>query len=386
MKLLAVGGGSGGHVTPVLAVINALAKLDSSLAVRFVCDASFESQSRGLMNAATVPVEVQTIVAGKLRRYHGETLLTKLLDWKTNLLNLRDISFVAIGFFQSLYILLRSRPDVVFAKGGYVCLPMGIAAAVLRVPLVIHDSDTRPGLTNKVLARFASAIGTGSPLENYGYDPKKSRYVGVPIHASFRPLDAAEKKAARHELGIIDVNAPLVVVTGGGLGSMAINEAMVRSGDSIIEAGIHVFHVVGAQHFDNVEPRLPDHPHYVAVPFIYKDMHQVLGAADLVVSRASATFLQELAGLAKPVIAIPAAHLGDQIKNAAVYGEAGAAKILTDEEIAEGTRLGDVVVELMQDTSQTGAMAQALHAYARPHAAEDMAKMLHKNASGRRTS
>ena len=376
MNLLAVGGGSGGHVTPVLAVINELHKLDSDLHVQFVCDKAFETQSRGLMKHATAPVVVSTISAGKFRRYHGESALDALKDVKTIALNVRDLLFIAFGFFQSIWLLISHRPDVVFAKGGYVCLPLGLAAALLRIPLVIHDSDVRPGLTNKVLARFAHKIGTGSPVENYNYDPAKAVYVGVPVRDDFQPFTQEQITAARYEIGMVDIQAPLVVVTGGGLGAKSINDAMVRSGKMLIDAGIHIYHITGKKHYDDVLASAPAHPHYIVVPFVYKDMHAILGAADVVVTRASATFIQELAALAKPSVIIPAAHLGDQVKNAVLYDEAKAALVMSDAAIADGTRLGASLVSLVKSPEVREKMSRTLHAFAKPQAARDVAHMI----------
>lgn len=328
------------------------------------------------MKHAKVPVRISTIPAGKFRRYHGQSLLDKLTDVRTIAYNLRDLVYIAAGFMKSLWMLVTDRPDVVFAKGGYVCLPLGLAAALLRIPLVIHDSDARPGLTNKVLARFAVKIGTGTPTENYDYDQSKTSYVGVPIHEVFRPFSEDEKNAARHELGVIDTKAPLVVVTGGGLGAKSINDAMVQSGKLLIDAGVHVYHVTGKKNYDHVAAHVPDHPHYIVVPFVYKDMHAVLGAADVVVTRASATFIQELAGLAMPSIIIPAAHLGDQVKNATLYQDAQAALVLTDARIAEGTTLGTSIMSLVNSPEARAVLSRNLHAYAKPQAALDMAHMI----------
>lgn len=330
------------------------------------------------MQHAHVPVTVTTIAAGKLRRYHGETLLQRLSDVRTIVFNLRDIGYIAVGFLQSIWHLLQKRPDVVFAKGGYVCLPIGIAARLLGVPVVIHDSDTRPGLTNRILARFAHSIGTGSPVENYNYDPAKTHYVGVPIKDVFRPLTREKVRRARDAIGIIDVTAPLVVVTGGGLGAKSINEAMIQCGEAVIAAGIHVYHVTGKAHYESVAKRVPEHPHYHVVPFVFQNMHEVLGAADVVVSRASATFLQELAGLAKPAIVIPASHLGDQVKNAEVFKAAGAAIVLTDQMIAGGNTLGNAIMAVAGNPKRQQQLSQNLHQFAKPHAAAEVAAMIKK--------
>lgn len=360
----------------MLVVINELSRLDPALKVHFVCDRAFERQSRGLMQHARVPVQVSTIPAGKLRRYHGESVWQRLSDIKTIGYNFRDIFKITGGFFMSVWLLLRERPDVVFTKGGFVTLPLGLAAKLTGVPLVIHDSDTRPGLTNAVLGRFADAIATGSPLENYRYDPAKSRYVGVPIDPAFQPLSPQQQRAAKAAIGVIDLEAPLVVVTGGGLGAKSINEAMVEAGEQLIRQGIHVYHITGKHHYETIRRQLPEHPHYQVVPFVYKDMATVLGAGDVVISRGSATFLQELAGLAKPTIIVPAAHLGDQVKNAAVYAAAEAAIVLSDSEIARPGVLAAAIDRILNDADLRDRLSQKLHRFARPQAARDVATMI----------
>jgi UDP-N-acetylglucosamine--N-acetylmuramyl-(pentapeptide) pyrophosphoryl-undecaprenol N-acetylglucosamine transferase len=379
MKILAVGGGSGGHVTPVLAVINELHQQDSDLKVWFVCDKAFESQSRGIMAGADVPVTVSTIIAGKFRRYAHLTRLQHLTSPQIVLKNIRDIFKIAIGFVQSIVVLLRVRPDVVFAKGGYVCLPLGIAAKLLGLPIVIHDSDTRPGLTNRVLAKYATAIATGSPLENYSYDRQKTRYIGVPIGSEFKPVNAHDQRRYKLALGF-DPDLPLVVATGGGLGAQSINMALAKAASTLSGKGIAVYHVTGKSHYDVVAPLVKDIPQYTAVPFVYNNMHEVLGAADVVISRASATFLQELAGLAKAVIAVPARQLGDQLKNAAAYKAADAAIVMSDDEIGASTNLEDTIVRLMSDDELRSAMGNKLHAFARPDAARDLAMLILKAA------
>lgn len=376
MKVLAAGGGSGGHVTPVLAVINELHRLETQLDVVFVCDAAFESQARGLMAHALVPVRVQRIAAGKLRRYHNQTWRETVADWRTIVFNIRDVGRIGIGFMQSLWLLARFRPDVVFAKGGYVCLPLGLAAKMCRIPLVIHDSDTRPGLTNSILGRFADVIATGSPLENYRYPKGRSHYIGVPIDAAFHPFSAKEQRQAKSDLGLVDIDAPLVVVTGGGLGAKSINMAISRDAPTILAAGIHIYHVSGKAHHEAMQQLVPAHPHYHLVPFVYTGMDQVLGAADVIVSRGSATFLQEMAALAKPVIVVPSKYLGDQIKNTQVFDNAGAIVALSDDDIAVAGRLGDVICQLATSEKRQRDLSQKLHRFAKPHAARDLAQLI----------
>lgn len=376
MRVLCAGGGSGGHVTPVLAVINELAKADPDLEVMFVCDKAFYEQARGLMATASVPVEVVTVPAGKFRRYSNTSLYQKIVDLSTHGKNVRDLFKVIGGLSKSVRLLQKFRPDVVFAKGGYVCLPVGYAANFLKIPLVIHDSDARPGLTNRLLARYAAKIATGMPIENYpAYKKSITTQTGVPIGSQFRVYSQAERGAFRQKLGF-STDEPLVVVTGGGLGAMSINRAMMGAAVDLLEQGVQVYHVCGKNNYDRIRGLVPNDERYKLVPFVYQDMHEVLAAADIVVARGSATFMQELAALAKPTIMIPAKLLGDQVKNAVVYKQAEAAVVLSDDEIAEGGVLGQAIRSLLEDTERAKQLADNLHAFARPDAAEQTAALV----------
>jgi UDP-N-acetylglucosamine--N-acetylmuramyl-(pentapeptide) pyrophosphoryl-undecaprenol N-acetylglucosamine transferase len=229
-----------------------------------------------------------------------------------------------------------------------------------------------------IYAYFSPQDATLSQVTYYYDSSTKTRYVGVPVKDVFHPFSAHDIRRARDAIGVIDVTAPLVVVTGGGLGAKSINEAMVHCGNAVIASGAQVYHVTGKAHYESVAARVPDHPHYQAVPFVFENMHDVLGAADVVVSRASATFLQELAGLAKPAIVIPAAHLGDQVKNAAVYRGVDAAVVLTDQMIAEGDELGRAIISLIHNTQRQKELSHNLHQFAKPYASRDVAMMIMK--------
>ena len=376
MRILAAGGGSGGHVTPVAAVINEILKQEPTAEIMFVCDGAFEVQARGLMEKSVAkPVKVKRITAGKFRRYSHLTFLQHFTVPSLVRSNLLDVFKTGWGVLQSIGIIMTFRPDVLFAKGGYVCLPVGVAARLLRVPIVIHDSDTRPGLTNRVLSRWAAAIATGSPLENYRYPAAISRYVGVPISADFHPYTKKEQAAAKERLGF-SPDRPLVVATGGGLGSVSINTAMIATAEALLTAGIAVYHVTGKAHSEEVERDAPADENYRVVPFVFEHMADVLGAADIVVSRASATFIQELAGLAKPVVLVPSRALGDQQKNAVAFAAAQAAVVLTDEQIAQRGTLASALIELTTHHDRAQKLAERLHEFARPHAARDVAEMI----------
>src|SRR5690606_13554725 len=202
LRVLAVGGGSGGHVTPVVAVIRELKKKQPDAEVRFWCDRNYAPQARSIMGHFDETTPVGTIPAGKARRYHTLPLWRQLLQpFSIVLPNLRDLLLVGIGFIESFLRLIFWRPDVVFTKGGFVCLPVGMAARLLKIPLVIHDSDAHPGLTSRLLARGATAIATGAPLHHYPYPKDKSQYVGIPIAADFRPFLPDERQRLKERLG-----------------------------------------------------------------------------------------------------------------------------------------------------------------------------------------
>jgi UDP-N-acetylglucosamine--N-acetylmuramyl-(pentapeptide) pyrophosphoryl-undecaprenol N-acetylglucosamine transferase len=377
MKILAVGGGSGGHVTPVVAVLKQIKHDHPEADIRFWCDRPFEKQATSLMHHFDTSIRISTIIAGKLRRYNHLTVMQQLLWPRLVLLNLRDSFLVAIGIFQSIVKLIVWRPDVVFTKGGYVCLPVGLAARFLRIPLVIHDSDAHPGLTNRILARFATSIATGAPLEYYTYPKAISRYIGIPIDPVFAPHTVEQQSEAKREWGIRD-DKPLIVITGGGLGAQRINETVAETLHELRKLASVVL-VSGAGQYDELRAFMPPNDDTFQLhPFI-TDMPVLLTAADVVVTRAGMTIILELAALEKPTILIPNAKLtgGHQVKNANVYVEKDAVVVVKEEEMMlHRELLVQAVCSVLSDPHQAQKMAQNLATFAKPHAAKDMAAMI----------
>jgi len=322
-------------------------------------------------------IAVQTITAGKLRRYYHLNLLQHFLWPSLMVKNLGDGFLVGVGFVQSLVKLVIWRPDVVFTKGGYVCLPVGMAARVLKIPLVIHDSDAHPGLTNRILSRWATSIGTGAPLEYYHYPKSKSKYVGIPINTDFRPYTKTQQWDAKREWGI-NPDKPLIVITGGGLGARRLNETVVAILKKLQKTA-SVILLSGVGQYDELKDKLPKNSENFQLHAFTSKMPQLLGAADVVVTRAGATTILELVALAKPTILVPNAALtgGHQIKNAAVYEDAKAAVVLIEDDMVNRPQmLLQAVTDLLDNPKATQAMARRFASFAKPDAAKDMAKLI----------
>ncbi len=374
-----MGGGSAGHVAPVLAVIDELARRHPGLEIRFWCDRGFYKQSEALMKHALVNVRVEKIRSGKFRRYYGTSFARQALDLPTAAHNFIDFFIVIIGFFQSFAKLVAWRPQVVFCKGGFVCLPVGFAARLLGICLVIHDSDTHPGLTNRLLAPHARAIGTGSPLEYYNYSETKARYVGIPVKPEFR-VYSDEEKAHNKKLFHMDPNKPLLVIVGGGLGAKRINDAIVAIAPELIKL-VSVVHVSGTRQYHELQPKVPRADSYKLFAFLSDHLAKLLGAADLVVTRAGASALAELALVAASVIIVPNGQLtgGHQLKNAKVYADAQAAIVLDESRFKDDPQLLlEEIKRLLADHDARRRLSAALAGFAKPQAASDMADIVER--------
>lgn len=382
-RILAVGGGSGGHVTPVVSVLRELKKDYPKVEVRFWCDVKFAPQAKRIINEYDPNLKVQRMISGKFRRYSHLSKIQHILIPSVLFPNIRDAFYVLLGVVQSILHLLFWRPDVVFAKGGYVCLPVGIAAFLLRIPLVIHDSDAVPGLTNRLLAPFAKRIATGVPLSHYNYPPEKSVYVGIPIDSRYKVINFEEQRELKKSFGF-NADRPLTVFTGGGLGSRTINTAVATQLHDLLKI-TNVLLISGASQYDELRSLTPDNDDRFVLKDFMPGLREALSAADIVVSRAGATALLELAALAKPTILVPSKRLNWQVKHAQIFVDEGAVLPLDENEfeIPGDRSLVDAVDKLVKDTTYRKKLGTELHNFARPHAARDMATLIVQTARKR---
>ncbi len=382
---MAAGGGSGGHVTPVVALINELNRLTGGdLSVEFICDRGYYPQAVKMMSSASLPVRTRRIFAGKIRRYHKISLVKRLTDVGSLLLNVRDIFLTALGIAQSLLIVFRFKPDVIFTKGGFVCLPVGLAGRLCKVPLVIHDSDSHAGLTNRVLARWARTILTGAPLENYQYPKKRSFYVGIPVgKAYFKSFSDKQRRQIKAELALPDIDRPMVLAVGGGLGARRLNRVVAAAAGSMLPT-VSIVHVTGSGDYSRMVSLAVDHAGYRLIGFASPgDMVKLVAAADVVVTRAGATALAEMSAQAKPTVIVPNPMLsgGHQLKNAEVFARAGAAVVLDETDLLKRPELlGEAVVYLLEHPDRAAAMGRKMRRFARREAATEAAQHIIKTA------
>ena len=326
------------------------------------------------------------IFAGKWRRYHGLGTFRHLGDIKTIVKNIRDIFLLFIGFWQSFFILLSWRPAVVFVKGGYVGLPVGLAAALLRVPIVTHDSDSIPGLTNRILSRFTKLMAVGLPVEFYEhYYPKsKTRFTGTPIRPEFLNMNSQTKITAREQLDVKE-NDKVVAIIGGSLGAIRLNEAVLDNLSKFLsDPSLHLLWVVGNRQYNELQKRVEnlgaDRYRLHIYPFTL-ELDRLVAAADVVVSRAGATSIAELAAAKKPTILVPNPYLagGHQLVNAESLTSAEAALVITEDQLlANPLVLSEEIFMLLDDQSLKNKLAYNIHSLTISNAATRIVTVIHE--------
>ncbi len=267
-------------------------------------------------------------------------------------------------------ILRRRKPDAVLGAGGYVAGPMVVAARLERIPCALTEADAHLGLANRLAAPLADRVFLALPLGRHG---EKYRAVGRPIPATSRPLDRAE---ARSRLGLA-ADAQVVLVFGGSLGARLLNDLAL---DAWSAGGPAVIHLCGERDYPELEGRVT-RPGYILQPFM-EEIGIAYGAADVVLARAGGS-VWELAAAGLPAVLVPGefATGQHQEKNARWFVDAGGAVVVSE---ADAARAPGLVEELLGDRDRLAAMATAMHAVAKPDAAEEIADELVSLAAARR--
>jgi UDP-N-acetylglucosamine--N-acetylmuramyl-(pentapeptide) pyrophosphoryl-undecaprenol N-acetylglucosamine transferase len=378
--IVLTGGGSGGHITPLLSLARALKSKNSHCNIVYIGHKGdkFDSLQEGFHDFDFVAF----VNGGKFRRYHGESWIRQLMDVHTMLLNVRDFFRVIGSISKAWRILAKVKPDVVFSKGGFVGVPVGVAARVRGIPIVTHDSDTVPGMANRIIGRWAVVQATGMPANFYEYKNKRTVYTGIPVDSRLRPLDTEQQKRIKKSIGVNPANQVLLV-SGGSLGARDLNDKVLKMAPELLRAypHLHLIHITGQQHEQEIKRQygvlLKDAPNQkITVLGFTNELYKYIGAADLIISRAGASSVAEYAAARKPCILIPSPFLtgGHQVKNAQQLQKIGAVEVVKNDALAE-TLLGEVV-KLLSDPTKRKSLAAKLGSTAKLKAADDLADVL----------
>ncbi len=350
-KIVLTGGGTAGHVTPNLALVPSLR--EKGYEIRYI--GSYSGIEKDLVEQAGIPYD--GISSGKLRRYF-------------DLKNLSDPFRVLKGYRESRRLLKKWRPDIVFSKGGFVAVPVVIAAGRLKIPVIIHESDMTPGLANKLCLSSATVVCCNFP-ETMKYLPEgKAVHTGCPIRAELLKGDPEAGRALTH----FTKEKPVLLVIGGSTGAVAVNNA-VREALPELLCDFQIVHLCGKGKMDE---SLIGTPGYVQYEYMGDPLKDLFAMADIVISRAGANAICELLALQKPALLIPlgrAASRGDQILNADSYRQKGYSKVLPEEELSTERLLGDVR-DLFEHREQ---YRQAMAAATEHGAVETIVDLIEKN-------
>lgn len=366
MKVVFTGGGTGGHFYPIIAVaeeIRAIARERRLLMpqLHYLAPSAFDQEA-----LFENEIRFEQIPAGKWRRYFS-------------LRNFTDLFVTGTGFVAALFALFRIYPDLVFSKGGFASVPVVLAARMLGIPVMIHESDAKPGRANLLASKFAFRIGVAFDSA-IPYFPEKVRgkiaRTGVPIRAAI----ARPEEGAKEELGLA-AGVPTVLVLGGSSGAKAINDVVTSSLAELVKDA-NIIHQTGKDHIKETEGMAKvllegsaNASRYH--PFAYLNtlaMRRAAGAADLVISRAGITTIAEIALWKKPAILIPipesVSH--DQRMNAYAYARTGAAIVLEQGNVTPNLLVSEVR-RILGDVALRKDMAEKSSSFASTDAAKIIA-------------
>jgi len=305
------GGGSAGHVTPNIAIINELNKHD--------WDISYIGSKAGIEKDLIEKVDIPyyPISSGKLRRYLSKE-------------NIKDIFKVMKGCYDARKVLKKIKPNVVFSKGGFVSVPVVMAASQLKIPVILHESDLTPGLANKLSVRFASKIFTSFD-ETLRYLPKeKSKAIGSPIRKEILSGSAAK---GRLFLGFSS-QKPILTIMGGSLGAKKINEVVRDNLETLLQT-YQIVHLCGKGNLSEEHAGIKGYTQY---EYVYEELADILAATEVVVTRGGSNSIFEFLALRIPMLIIPLTKQqsrGDQILNGKVFTENGYSYMIEEEALTK---------------------------------------------------
>lgn len=359
------GGGSGGHITPLVAVGSELRKRHGK-GVRLVYIGEKNGKFRTIAENSGIFDECRYVFAGKLRRYHGESLIRRLTDFKTIFLNIRDVFLLGLGVFQAYFLIKKLRPDVILLKGGYVCVPVAFSANLNHIPMMTHDSDALPGLSNRLAARYAKYHATAMPPKYYNYPRDSIREVGVPVDQRFHVYSSQELSRVKKELSI-DENSQVLLITGGSNGARRLNDWIIEILPELLDSlpNLYVLHHIGIGNEDQYDGLHEAYRDRITVFDLTNKLYDFSAISDVIVTRAGATTMAEFAAQKKACVVVPNPDLtgGHQLKNAKVFSDNKAAVIIQESQLKESvTVLETEIKKLLEDEKIRAQLGESLGA------------------------
>lgn len=361
MRILFTGGGTGGHVFPIIAVKRALEKTQG-LRFYYLGPDGFAKENLvdPLAHELGLGIKKKFIQAGKLHRFFTPMILVEIIK-------------LFIGLIQSFWYLFLWVPDVVFSKGGYGSFPVVFVASLYRIPVVLHESDSAPGLANRTLAKYAKKIILSFPGSEKYFPKNKNKLIliGNPVRQG---IEGGSKQQGK-SLFKISSNKPVILIIGGSQGAQKINETVLNTLPRLLE-GAEIIHVSGQKNFkfaqkvsdEILESYTNLKSRYHLYPFFdLEQMKQGHAVADLVVNRAGAGSIFEIAacGKASIIVPLPKSAQDHQRKNAHEFAKSGAAIVLSQENLTQNLFL-DEVSKLISDLNKLKEMGQKAKAFYNP--------------------
>lgn len=355
-RILLTGGGSGGHIFPLVAVAKELKRLAVDKKTDFQLK-YFGPNDIYADYLAKEEIKVKPIVAAKLRRY---------FSWR----NFIDGPLFLFSLGQALFKVYWFMPDIAFSKGGPGALPVLLACRFYRIPYIIHESDSVPGLTNSLSGKKALLVELAFESAKKYFAGKDARVVGNPIRFELLNYVSLDPNGAKERLGL-ETDRPLLLVLGGSSGSVRINKFIFDNLEMFL-GKYQIIHQTGTGNYEEYVGR--EQKYYKPFAFLEKNYGEMLAASDLVISRAGAGAIFELAIFGKPAILIPLPEAANnhQKINAYEYAETGAAEVVEEPNLLDNVVLG-VIEKILNDPKKQQKMSLAALNFARPEAAKAVA-------------
>jgi len=365
MKILFTGGGTAGHIFPIISIVREIRRKYPYGGFEFSYIGPKDKFAKELL--LKEDIEVRTVMAGKFRRY---------FSFK----NFIDIFKIPIGVFQAFYHIFVVSPDVIFSKGGYGSIPTSIAGWILLVPIFLHESDITPGLANRLASRFALEIFTAFPVKKTEYFPvEKMISVGNPIRTEL--LEGSIEKAEK--IFNLTEDKPVILVLGGSQGAQEVNNHLLTVLSDLL-SNFEIIHQTGKENYEQIKREAgvvvskEQEKYYHPYPFLTEEeLVNAYWAADLIVSRAGSGSIFEIAAVGKPsiLLPLPSAAQNHQVKNAYAYASTGAAVVIEDANFRPHFFL-EKVKNIFSEGEVMQEMAESAIAFSRPDSARVIAEYL----------